>query len=55
VIQAWTTPAQEAYLRCKKQWDEVAADLATVLNSIGRAVGEAQDDYRPAHSSVNGT
>jgi len=43
MIQSWTSPAQEAYPRCKKQWDEAAADLATVLNSIGQAVGEAED------------
>jgi early secretory antigenic target protein ESAT-6 len=55
MIQTRTTPAQEAYLRCKKQWDEAAADLATVLNSIGQAIGEAQDSYRPAESSANGT
>lgn len=54
MIQTWTGQAQEAYLQCKKQWDEAAANLATVLNSIGQAVGSAHDNYRAAENAAKG-
>lgn len=50
MIQTWTGQAQQAYLQCKKQWDEAAANLATVLNSIAAAIGQAQDNYRAAEN-----
>jgi WXG100 family type VII secretion target len=54
MIQTWTGQAQEAYLQCKMQWDEAAANLATVLNSIGQAVGAAHDNYRAAENAAKG-
>ena len=54
MIQTWTGQAQEAYLQCKKQWDEATANLATVLNSIGQALGQGQDNYRGAENSTQG-
>jgi ESAT-6 family protein len=54
VIQTWTGQAQEAYFQCKRQWDEAAANLATVLNSIGQAVGQAHDNSRAAGNAAKG-
>jgi 6 kDa early secretory antigenic target len=52
MIQTWTGQAQESYLQCKKQWDEAAANLATVLNTIGQAVGTAHENYRAAENAA---
>lgn len=52
MIQSWTGAAQESYLQCKKQWDEAAANLASVLNSIGQAVGQAHENYRAAENAA---
>src|SRR5215471_11674002 len=54
MIQTWTGQAQEAYLQCKTEWDQAAANLATVLNSIGQAVGTAHDNYRAAENTAKG-
>jgi 6 kDa early secretory antigenic target len=54
MLQTWTGQAQESYLQCKKQWDEAAANLATVLNSIGNAVQTAHDNYRAAENAAKG-
>jgi early secretory antigenic target protein ESAT-6 len=55
VIAAWPGQAQETYLQCKKQWDEATANLATVLNSIGQAIGQAQDSDHAAENAGKGT
>jgi ESAT-6 family protein len=52
MIQSWTGAAQESYMQCKKQWDEAAANLASVLNSIGQAVGQAHENYRAAENAA---
>lgn len=52
MIQSWTGSAQESYMQCKKQWDEAAANLASVLNSIGQAVGQAHENYRAAENAA---
>jgi 6 kDa early secretory antigenic target len=54
MIQTWTGQAQEAYLQCKKQWDEATANLATVLNSIAAAIGQAQANDPAAENSAKG-
>jgi 6 kDa early secretory antigenic target len=54
MIQSWTGQAQQAYPACKKQWDEAAANLVTVLNSIGQAVGSAHDNDRAAENAAWG-
>ncbi|HEY3715195.1 MAG TPA: WXG100 family type VII secretion target [Jatrophihabitantaceae bacterium] len=54
MLQTWSGSAQESYLQCKKQWDESAAALATVLNSIGSAVGDAHQNYQAAENSAKG-
>jgi WXG100 family type VII secretion target len=54
MIGTWTGSAQESYLQCKKAWDEAAANLATVLNNIGQAVGQAHENYRAAENAAKG-
>ena len=54
LIETWPGQAQEVYLQCKKRWDEAAANLATVLNSIGQAIGQAQDSDRAAENASRG-
>jgi WXG100 family type VII secretion target len=52
MIRTWTGAAQESYLQAKKQWDEAATNLATVLNSIGKAVGDAHQNYTAAENAA---
>lgn len=52
MINSWSGAAQEAYLQCKKQWDDAAQALAGVLSNIGTAVGQAHDNYRAAESAA---
>jgi ESAT-6 family protein len=54
LIAMWPWPARQAYVQSKKQWDEAAANLATVLNSIGHTVGQTQDGDRAAETCANG-
>ena len=52
MIQSWTGAAQESYMQCKQKWDQAAANLAQVLNSIGQAVGSAHDNYQAAERAA---
>jgi WXG100 family type VII secretion target len=52
MISTWSGSAQESYLACKKQWDDAAVALSTVLNSIGQAVGQAHANYTSAERSA---
>ncbi len=52
MVQSWSGAAQEAYLQCKKQWDDAAQALAQVLNTIGQAVGTAHDNYSQAERAA---
>ena len=52
MIDSWSGAAQEAYLACKKQWDEAALALAQVLGNIGAAVGQAHDNYAAAETAA---
>ena len=36
----------------QEQWDDAAASLAAVLNSIGRAVGTAHENYSATHQAT---
>ncbi|HEY3631327.1 MAG TPA: WXG100 family type VII secretion target [Jatrophihabitantaceae bacterium] len=54
MIQSWSGQAQEAYLANKQQWDQAAANLATVLNQIAGAVSDAHDNYRAAENTALG-
>jgi early secretory antigenic target protein ESAT-6 len=52
MVASWSGSAQESYLQCKKQWEEAAAGLATVLNQIGQSVGTANDNYMAAERAA---
>lgn len=55
MINSWSGAAQEAYLNCKKQWDDAAAALAQVLNNIGQVVGQAHENYTAAENAARNT
>ncbi|MCW2597156.1 MAG: family type secretion target [Jatrophihabitans sp.] len=52
MIESWTGSAQESYLACKRQWDDGARSLAAVLESVSRAVGTANENYRATHNAT---
>jgi WXG100 family type VII secretion target len=52
MVDSWSGAAQEAYVVCKQQWEEAAAALAAVLQSISRAVTAAHDNYSATHSAT---
>ena len=52
MIASWSGAAQEAYLQCKKQWDDAALALSQVLSNIGQAVGQAHDNYTAAENAA---
>lgn len=52
MLATWSGQAQESYLQCKKQWDEAAAALSQVLNNIGQAVGQANQNYQAAENAA---
>ncbi|GAB2463485.1 WXG100 family type VII secretion target [Jatrophihabitans fulvus] len=52
MIQSWSGSAQESYLQCKKQWDDAALALSQVLNNIGQAVGQANQNYQAAEHAA---
>jgi early secretory antigenic target protein ESAT-6 len=52
MIETWSGDAQQAYLVNKQQWDQGAAALAQVLNNIGRAVGDANENYQATHQAT---
>lgn len=54
MIATWTGAAQESYLNCKKQWDDAALALSQVLNNIGQAVGQANQNYQAAENAAKG-
>lgn len=52
MVASWSGAAQESYVQCKRQWEEAAAALATVLNNIGAAVGQAHQNYTAAEQAA---
>ncbi|SHG69572.1 WXG100 family type VII secretion target [Jatrophihabitans endophyticus] len=52
MISTWSGQAQESYLQCKKQWDDAALALSQVLNNIGQAVGQANQNYQSAENAA---
>jgi early secretory antigenic target protein ESAT-6 len=52
MLSQWSGAAQAAYSQAKKQWDDAAADLAEVLDAIGRSVGNAHDNYVAAEQAA---
>jgi WXG100 family type VII secretion target len=54
MVTTWTGSAQQAYHEKKQAWDTAAAALSQVLNQIGQAVGEANENYQAAeHANRN--
>lgn len=53
MVASWSGAAQEAYLTCKKQWEDAANQLATLLNGIGKAVGQAHENYTSTENAVH--
>ena len=49
-LSEWTGSAQQAYFAAKREWDAAAADMATVVNSLGRVIGVANENYINAES-----
>ena len=52
MIASWSGAAQESYLACHRQWTEAAQSLANVLDSVGRAVGTAHENYSTTHQAT---
>jgi WXG100 family type VII secretion target len=52
MVSSWSGSAQEAYLERKKQWEDAASALATVLSQIGQSVGTANDNYQAAERAA---
>lgn len=50
-LSQWTGAAQQAYFAAKREWDTAAADMATVVNSLGRVIGLANENYMNTESA----
>ncbi|MFI9814803.1 WXG100 family type VII secretion target [Saccharothrix variisporea] len=48
IINLWEGAASEAYMEKQRAWDTAAADLQSVLASIGVAVQQATEAYQAA-------
>jgi early secretory antigenic target protein ESAT-6 len=46
----WTGAAKEQYDVEQTKWDQSAADLQAILNSIGQALNGAHDDFHAGES-----
>ncbi|NHC44035.1 WXG100 family type VII secretion target [Motilibacter aurantiacus] len=51
MVSTWTGAAAENYNAKQRQWDEAAAELNSILEQIGRALGAAGDDFQAAENS----
>jgi len=54
MLNTWSGEARSAYFAQKKQWDDAAQALGTILAQIGQAVHGAHDNYRSAEKSNQG-
>jgi early secretory antigenic target protein ESAT-6 len=54
MIGEWSGNAQGAYLVQKKQWDDAAQALGTILAQIGQAVQGAHDNYHSTEQHNTG-
>ena len=45
MVATWTGSAQEAYGQKQQLWDQSAADLQAILQSIGTTLNGAHDDF----------
>jgi WXG100 family type VII secretion target len=44
-LAEWDGDAQKSYWEFKKQWDAAAADMQSVIQRLGLAIGTAHDNY----------
>jgi early secretory antigenic target protein ESAT-6 len=51
VMSSYEGEAAEAYHMAQEKWDKSAADLQSVLSSIGIAVRDASEAYQAAESA----
>lgn len=54
MLNTWSGDAKAAYFAQKKQWDEAAQALGTILAQIGQAVHGAHDNYHSAEKNNQG-
>lgn len=52
MLESWSGSAQEAYLSCKRDWEEAALGLAQVLQSVARTLGNAHANYQSTHRAT---
>jgi 6 kDa early secretory antigenic target len=51
LVSEWTGSAQQAYAVRQSQWRQAAADLATMLRDIKRALDESTVGYRDTEAT----
>ncbi|RKS72661.1 WXG100 family type VII secretion target [Motilibacter peucedani] len=51
MVSTWTGAASENYQAKQKQWDEAAAELNAILAQIGKALGDAGQEFQAAENS----
>lgn len=51
IAATWQGQAAEEYQAKQRQWDTAAADIALVLDQIGKAIGSANDSYQQAENA----
>jgi WXG100 family type VII secretion target len=54
MLSTWDGQAREAYFQQKQKWDSASASMATILQQMGRAVDEANENYQAAENSNRG-
>jgi len=50
-LNTWTGSAQAAYYECKAQWDAAMADMATVVQQLGRVIDTASTNFQGAENA----
>jgi early secretory antigenic target protein ESAT-6 len=51
MVSTWNGEAREAYFAQKTKWEQASAAMATILQQMGSAVGQAGTDYQAAETS----
>lgn len=47
-LSSWDGDARQAYTGFKAQWDAAAADMQSVIQKLGLAIGNAHENYAQA-------
>lgn len=50
----WTGAASEAYQVAKAEWDKAITDMQTLLQQLGQAVGQSNQEYQGAERANQG-